>query len=115
MSDPSTHAIDEPPVSEGTHPVAMLGLVAGIAGLITATCICVYPPMAPLLPGLCGLAASGMGGWTLVRVRQRAWHESNRRQGTAALAIGLVDLALAGAWAWLLAAYGAQLGLDLGA
>lgn len=116
MTEPSdSPEILNSPVTEGTHPVAMLGLVTAIAGVVTSGCICIYPPMAPMLPAICGLPAVVMGGWTLIRVRQGAWSPSNRLQGRAALALGVLDLILAAIWAWMLLSHGAGLGVDLGA
>ena len=109
-NDPSE--LDRPP-TEGTHPLPLMALAGAIAGLVTSSCICIYPPLAPVLPAMCGLPAVGVALFTFARVKSGKWSPDNRVQAKWALILGSVDVLLAIGWAALLWSRGASLGLDL--
>lgn len=100
------------PTTEGTHPLAMVSLVCGIAGVATSSCICFYPPVAPWLSGVFGLASLGLGVFGSVQVKRGRWHDSNRFQLRLGLGLGALALLLAGLWIVLLTSYGAGLGVS---
>lgn len=95
-------------VTEGTHPVAMLGVVLGLASMLTGGCFCLVPMLAPFLQGTTGLAAVALGGVTLARVKRGQWGPSNAFQAKLALGFGAVGLLCAVAWAVVLTTYGAM-------
>lgn len=93
-------------VTEGTHPVAMLGAVLGIASILTGGCFCLVPMLAPFLQGSTGLAAIVLGSMTLVRIKQARWGPSNALQAKLALGFGTAGVIFAVCWGVMLSVYG---------
>ncbi|MEL6178303.1 MAG: hypothetical protein AAFS10_05085, partial [Myxococcota bacterium] len=101
-------------VEFGTHPLAIISVVAGIAALISTVSCCLAPILAPMLQGICGLLAFSCGAtvWYWVRVG-RVDRSSNLHQARVGTVLGAFGLILAGVWLTMIGVYGPGLGVVL--
>lgn len=101
-------------VEYGTHPLAILSVVSGIAALMATVTCCLAPTLAPLLQGVCGLMSVVTGGtvWFWVKTG-RVDRASNLRQARAGTLLGAFGLALALVLIVMIGVYGPGLGANV--
>ncbi len=100
-----------PPTSEGTHPVALLGLAGGVASLVISGCFCFYPPVALLTQAIVSVLALGASVYTLVQTSRGVFHESNRFQGRLGALLSGIGLLIAIAMYFVFQSYGGAPGI----
>lgn len=85
----------------GTHPMAMISLVAGIMSLACGVMCCLDPRLAGVMHTTLGLLSLSTAGATFYKVSKGEFDETNLFQARIALGLGALGLIIGLAWiAW---------------
>ena len=83
---------------EGTHPMAVVGIVSGIMSIVCGAFCCLDPRLAGVMHTVLGLMALGTGTGTWVKVKRGRLETHNLFQARFALALGAVGFAAGVSW-----------------
>ncbi len=85
-------------ITEGTHPLAMVGIVGSIMSILCGAMCCLDPRLAGVMHTALGLLAVISGGTTFFWARQGRIGPSNFFQAKVALGVGTVGLLIGIGW-----------------
>lgn len=84
----------------GTHPIAIIGLAAGVFSVLFGGICLLDPRLAALIQGLLGLLSLGTSAGTFMMVKSQKIEDHNLFQAKLALLFGGLGASISAAW-WI--------------